>query len=162
MHRNKVDRIDRQLLEILQERGCTKRRELARLIGMTIPSISDRLHKLENTGVIRGYRAILDPEKVQLEVTAFILLYSASSEHHQQIEESARNHAEILECHAITGEAAYLLKVRTHNTQTVQALVKELQTWPGVRNTQTSIALSTAKETTVLPLHYLPEATESV
>ncbi len=156
MHRNKVDHVDRQLLEILQLEARTKRRELARQVDMTIPSVSDRLHKLEKRGVIQCYRAILDPKKVQLAVTAFMFIYSESAAQHAGIEEKAGRHGEILECHAVTGEAAFLLKIRTRDTHTLEALVKDVQSWPEVRNTSTILVLSTAKETTVLPLHYLP------
>jgi Lrp/AsnC family leucine-responsive transcriptional regulator len=61
---------------------------------------------------------------------------------------------EILECHTITGEGSYLLKVRTKSTESLESLLQQIQQWPGVTTTKTNVVLSSAKETTVLPLKY--------
>ncbi|MFQ6116284.1 MAG: Lrp/AsnC family transcriptional regulator [bacterium] len=157
MHAEKLDEIDLKILEILQARGRTKRNELAEQAKLSVPSISERLRKLEEGGIIRSYNAVLDARKIGLEVTAFIFLLSESSIHYSEIIERAKATEEILECHAITGEGSHILKVRTQSTASLERLLSEIQSWPGVINTRTNVVLSSPKETTVLPLAYLHE-----
>jgi Lrp/AsnC family transcriptional regulator, leucine-responsive regulatory protein len=63
------------------------------------------------------------------------------------------DHPQVLECHSITGQGSHLLKIRTENTSTLEVLLAEIQAWPGVQWTTTSIVLSTMKETSYLDLH---------
>jgi len=155
MQTEKLDAIDLQILEELQTQGRTKRNELAEKVKLSIPAVSERLRKLEERGVIRSFNAVLEARKVGLEVTAFIFVMAESSTFYPQILERATNHPEILECHAITGEGSHILKARTRSTATLEKLLSQIQSWPGVTNTRTSIVLSSPKETTVLPLTHL-------
>ncbi|MFQ5768916.1 MAG: Lrp/AsnC family transcriptional regulator [bacterium] len=155
MHADKLDEIDLKLLEILQIQGRTKRKELAEQVQLSLPSISERLRKLEEAGIIRSYNTVLEARKVGLEVTAFIFVSSESSKYYPQILEQAQALDEILECHAITGEGSHLLKVRTQSTATLEQLLSKIQSWPGVTNTRTSVVLSSPKDTTVLSLKYV-------
>ena len=155
MHHDKLDEIDIQILEILQREGRTKRNELAEAVKLSIPSISERLRKLEENDVLHGYNAILNPKKAGLGVTAFILILADSSTANPEFVERAINHMEILECHSITGEGSHILKIRTKNTETLEKLINQIHTWRGVKDTRTMVALSSIKETTVVPLDYL-------
>lgn len=157
MPQSKLDDIDLKLLEILQTAGRTKRNELAEAAKLSIPSISERLRKLEESGIIRSFNAVLEARKVGLEVTAFIFLTAESSKFYAKIIERAQEHNEILECHAITGEGSHLMKVRTRSTATLEKLLSQIQAWPGVVSTHTDVVLSSPKETTVLPLKHLRE-----
>jgi Lrp/AsnC family leucine-responsive transcriptional regulator len=80
---------------------------------------------------------------------------SESSKHYPDIVKKAMTHPEVLECHAVTGEGSHLLKIRTVNTASLEKLLSQIQSWPGVVNTRTSVVLSTPKETPVLPLKQL-------
>ncbi|MDZ7373479.1 MAG: Lrp/AsnC family transcriptional regulator [candidate division KSB1 bacterium] len=153
--RHRLDEIDLEILQTLQRRGRTKRSELADQVGLTIPSVSERLRKLEELGIIRGYAALLDPKKIGLEVMAFIVVELESSRYFDPFVQRALDNDEILECHAITGEGSYLVKARTKDTSTLERLLSEIRSWPGVANTRTSIVLSSPKDTTVLPLTQL-------
>ena len=157
MHGDLLDTIDIDIIETLQKAGRTKRGELADQVGLSIPTISERLLKLEQHGIIKGYHAVLDPRKLGLEVTAYIFLVSESSLHYPDVIERAVKKEEILECHAITGEGSHLLKVRVANMSRLERLLSEVQSWPGVKNTTTDIVLSTAKETSDLSLAHLRE-----
>ncbi len=157
MHSHRFDKTDIRLLEILQQRGRTKRNTLSEDAHLSIPTISERLRKLEECGVIRSYNAILDAKTVNLGVTAFIFVITESSTHYADIIKHATEHEEVQECHAVTGDGSHLLKVRTQNTSTLERLLSQIQTWPGVKNTRTSIVLSSPKETTILPLNQLLE-----
>jgi Lrp/AsnC family leucine-responsive transcriptional regulator len=148
MAHEKLDDIDRKLLEILQQNGRTKRNDLAEQVGLSIPSVSERLHKLEERGVIKGYTTILDTRALGRDITAFIIVTIDTSRHYPQFIHHAQETDEILECHAITGEGTHILKIRTENTATLEKLLSKIQTWAGVVGTRTSVVLSSGKETT--------------
>jgi Lrp/AsnC family leucine-responsive transcriptional regulator len=155
MQVEKLDAVDLQILEVLQAQGRTKRNELAEQVKLSIPAVSERLRKLEERGIIRSFNAVLEARKVGLEVTAFIFVMAESSTFYPEIIKRATAHEEILECHAITGEGSHILKARTRSTATLEKLLSQIQSWPGVKNTRTSIVLSSPKETTILPLAHL-------
>jgi len=141
-----LDEIDVKLLEILQKNGRIRRNDLADQVGLSLPSVSERLRKLEESGIITGYFAKIDPKTVGKDVTAIIIVYVDSSKHYAQFIERADATDEILECHAITGEGSHLLKVRTENASTLEKLLAKIQSWHGVTGTLTSVVLSTTKE----------------
>lgn len=153
MHQSRaLDHIDQMFLTVLQERGRVKRNELAEITGLSVPAVSDRLKKLEETGVITGYRAIVDYRKLGWDVSAFILVTVDSSKHFPSFLERVAKVDEIIECHAITGEGTHLLKVRAKNTAELEKLLSMIQSWPGVVETMTQVALSSPKETTHVPV----------
>ena len=146
----KLDPIDHRILEILQKNARTKLNEMAQQLGLTIPTISERIQKLEERGFIKGYTTILDAKRLGKDITAFITVSIDSSKHYQMFMERARETEEILECHSVTGEGSHLLKVRADNTNALEKLLSRIQSWPGVLSTKTSVVLSTIKESTVL------------
>jgi Lrp/AsnC family leucine-responsive transcriptional regulator len=154
MH-DKLDAIDLQILQTLQAHGRTKRNELAEQVKLSIPAVSERLRKLEERGVIRGYHAVLDGRKIGYGLSAFIFIATDSPSHYAKIIERALAHPEILECHAVTGEGSHLLKVKTQSTATLEKLLAQIQSWPGVTNTRTHVVLSSPKEETEIALTHL-------
>jgi Lrp/AsnC family transcriptional regulator, leucine-responsive regulatory protein len=148
-----IDDIDTKILEILQKQGRTKRNELAEQVGLSLPAASERLKKLEESGVITGYYARLNHHVLGKDVTAFIVATLDSSKHFGSFVEHAGNTPEILECHAITGEGTHLVKIRTENTSGLERLLAKIQSWQGVAKTTTSIVLSTSKETSQIKIH---------
>lgn len=148
-----LDDVDSNLLEILQKGGRTRRNDLASMVGLSLPSVSDRLKKLEEGGFITGYHATVDPKKIGYDITAFIFVSVDSSKHYANFIEHAHAAEGILECHAITGEGTHLLKVRTENTATLEKLLARIQSWQGVQGTRTSVVLSTSKESMKLKVH---------
>ncbi|HLA99829.1 MAG TPA: Lrp/AsnC family transcriptional regulator [Bacteroidota bacterium] len=142
-----IDTIDQKILEILQNKGRTRRSELAEATGLSVPSVSERLKKLEERGVIRGYHAHLDPKKAGMDITAFVLVTVDSSRHYAAFIDHAKSTDEILEVHAVTGDGTHLLKIRTGNTVSLERLLAKIQAWAGVVHTTTSMVLSSPKET---------------
>ncbi len=150
-----LDDIDTKILEILQKNGRTRRNNLADVVNLSLPSVSDRLRKLEAAGIITGYTALVDAKKLGKDVAAFIIVKVDSSKHFQSFVDHAGSVEEILECHAITGEGSHLLKIRTESTVTLEKLLAKIQSWPGVIDTRTHLVLSSPKETTFIqPLHH--------
>ena len=143
-----IDKLDCELMEILQIEGRKKRNELAEKIGLSLPAVSERLKKLEDDGIIQGYYAKLDHKKLGKDVTAFIFVTVDSSKHFIPFVEHVSKVDEILECHAITGDGTHLVKARTENTEGLEKLLGKIQSWQGVIKTTTSLVLSSPKETT--------------
>lgn len=142
-----LDATDVTILDILQKAGRTKRNDLAEAVGMSLPSASERLRKLEEAGVITGYHARLNHQMLGVDITAFITVSVDSSRHYAQFLEHARGLDEVQEVHAITGDGTHLLKVRTRTTGSLERLLAKIQSWGGVVTTRTNLVLSTSKET---------------
>lgn len=146
-HGASIDRIDARLLELLQEHGRMSQHDLAQAVGLSGPAVGERLRKLEDRGVIRHFSVVVDPKKLGRDVTAFVFAGVSGSRYFDDFLKHATECAQVLECHSVTGQGSHLLKIRTENTSTLEALLAEIQAWPGVQWTTTSIVLSTIKET---------------
>ncbi len=152
MKTHQLDKIDFTILNLLQRGGRTKRSDIAEATGLSVPSISDRLKRLEEDGVIAEYRAVVNPYKLGFDVTAFVVVTIDSSEHYDAFLKKVSDTDEIIECHAITGEGTHLLKIRVKNTKILEELLSIMQSWDGVTKTLTRVVLSSPKETTMLPV----------
>ncbi len=147
-----LDQIDKQLIEYLQQDGRRTTSELAERVGMSVPAVAERIRKLQEQGVITGFSASVDPRKVGMDIGAFITVISESSAHYEDVIKRARAHPHILRCMSVTGEGSHLLEVRTENTGTLEKLLGEIQAWPGVNRTQTSMILSQLKPQGSVPV----------
>jgi Lrp/AsnC family leucine-responsive transcriptional regulator len=145
-----LDDLDNKLLEILQLKGRTKRNELAEYIKLSVPAVSERLKKLEDHGIIEGYFAKVNRQAYGLDILAFIYVIMESSQHYKDLIKKVEHHRQILECHSVLGEGSHLLKVLVRNTEALEKLLGEIQSWPGVISTKTTYVLSTIKETTAI------------
>jgi Lrp/AsnC family leucine-responsive transcriptional regulator len=106
----------------------------------------ERVKKLEARGVIKGYRAVLDAKKVGKDITAFI---GVSVSHQRYISAFASymsGQPDVLECHHVTGEESFIVKVKTANTESLEKLLGEIRSVEGVTRTVTKVVLSTVKE----------------
>lgn len=147
MRGHTLDEIDVKLLTLLQDDGRMSQHDLAESVGLSSPATGERLRKLEERGIIRGFTALLDPKLLGADVTAFIAVGIDGSRYYPDFVERAQAHPEIQECHAVTGQGSHLIKIRTRDTSTLERLLAEIQSWPGVHRTTTSIVLSSLKET---------------
>ena len=144
---DRIDEIDAKILRLLQDQGRMKRNRIAEEVGLSVPSVSERMRKLEERGIITGYHAIVDAKRMHIDITAFIRVMVENSDEYPQFVDQASQLDEILEVHSVTGDGSHILKVRTRNTTTLEQLLANLQSWPSVHGTSTSIVLSTYKET---------------
>ena len=148
-----LDTLDTQLINRLMERGRATWAELAGLAGLSAPSTADRVRRLEERGVIRGYAALVDPESVGLGLLAFVAVTLQRPEHRAAFLARIREMPEVQECHHVAGEDDYLLKVRCAGTRELERLLsEEIKGVEGVARTRTTVVLSTSKETAVLPV----------
>jgi Lrp/AsnC family leucine-responsive transcriptional regulator len=141
-----LDDLDLKILRILQSHGRTKRIQLSEQIGLSIPSVSERLNKLEEKGIIEGYFARINRKAFGYDIMAFITVVSESSKHYKGLVEHAKKNPYILECHSILGEGSHLMKAIVKNTEALEKLLSEIQSWPGVLATHSNFVLSTHKE----------------
>lgn len=148
-----LDDLDIIILKKLQEYGRMKRNELAEIVGLSVPSLSDRLKKLEEHNVITGYYAKLNRHVFGYDMMAFILVVMDSSKGYEKFVDHVKKTPEILECHSILGEGSHLLKAVVKETKELEGLLSKIQSWQGVTRTVTSFVLSTLKETTSLNIH---------
>lgn len=147
-----LDDLDIKVLKILQKEGRTKRNELADAVGLSIPAISERLHKLEDRKVIEGYYTKLNRKAFGYDIMAYILVMMESSKHYKSLISHVEKLPQILECHSVLGEGSHLLKAISKNTESLEKLLAEIQSWPGVTATKTTFVLSTIKETTEIDI----------
>lgn len=145
-----LDDLDITILRKLQENGRTKRNELADAIGLSIPSLSERLKKLEDNGVIEGYYTKVNRHFFGLDMMAFVSVIMDSSKNYEKFSDLVKKTPEILECHSILGEGSHILKIVVKETKALELLLSKIQSWPGVTRTITSFVLSSIKETTSL------------
>ncbi|MBA4251895.1 MAG: AsnC family transcriptional regulator [Chlorobiaceae bacterium] len=147
-----LDNSDIKILNSLQANGRKKRSQLAEEVSLSIPSLSERLNKLEEKKIIQGYYAKVDRKIFGYDIMVFILISSESSKNYKQLITKVEKHSLILECHSILGEGSHLLKAISKDTASLEKLLGEIQSWPGVLSTKTFFVLSTIKETTKINL----------
>jgi len=143
-----LDKIDLKILDILQEAGRTKRNVLAESVGLSLPSLSERLNKLEEKGIIQGYYTKLNLKKFDLDIVVYITIHTESSKHYDSFAKHVLETNEIQECHAVLGEGSHILKAVVKDSKALENLLGKIQSWKGVKRTHTRFILSTIKETT--------------
>jgi Lrp/AsnC family transcriptional regulator, leucine-responsive regulatory protein len=142
---------DARILAVLQRDGRRPYADLGAEVGMTGPSAHERVKKLEARGVIRGYAAVVDPRAVGYDILAFSWITQAPGTVSDDLTESFAAIPEIEECHHITGEADYLIKVRARDTRDLERVLRRVQSTPNVFSTETDVVFSSGFERR--PLH---------
>jgi Lrp/AsnC family leucine-responsive transcriptional regulator len=142
-HYPDIDDTDRRLLDALNEDARASFAELAALVGLKAPSVHARVKRLEGQGVIRGYRAVIDPAPLGFGLGAFVAVTQASGYHWEELERAFAEMAEVEECHSVTGDDSYLLKVRVGDAAELEALLRRINMVEGVARTRTVLILST-------------------
>ena len=150
-----LDEVDVQILALLQDDGRVTNADLAKHVGLSPPSVLQRVRILEKAGLIKGYHAILDADRLGLRVTVLAMI-SLSLHQEQPIERfrrSVQEIPEILECYHVSGEFDYLLRIVVKDIRAYEQLVREkLSKIKGIRQIKTSFVLSVPKSSTKLPI----------
>ncbi len=144
--------LDKQICALLQDNARMSMNEIAEAVGSSVPTVSEHIKKLEADGIIREYTTVLDSAEFGFDVTAFIYVDLDTSSAYDGFRRQCRARKEILECHAITGTASHVLKVRCTNTSALEQLLSAIQQWKGVSKTLTNVVLSTHKEQRQIPI----------
>ncbi|MFW5946848.1 MAG: Lrp/AsnC family transcriptional regulator [Gemmatimonadota bacterium] len=141
------DDIDLRILEMLQENARVANAAIARDVDLAPSAVFQRIRKLEDQGVIRGYHARIDPGALDQGLLAFISVQTGEGARAKETAEMLASVPEVLEVHRVVGDDCFFLKVRVRDTAALGALLDEkIQTLEPVASTRTTIVLSTAKE----------------
>jgi Lrp/AsnC family leucine-responsive transcriptional regulator len=135
------DARDLDIIAALQEDARATYADVAARVGLSASAVHDRVRKLEHQGVIRGYRAVIDPGSVGLFVTALIDARPFDPSQPDDLPERVATFSEVQDCYSVAGDANYVLKVRTRTTAELEDLIRRLREQAGVA-TRTTIALS--------------------
>jgi Lrp/AsnC family leucine-responsive transcriptional regulator len=144
--RDVLSATDARILEVLQRDGRRPYADLGADVGMSGPSAHERVKKLEARGVISGYTAVLDPAAVGLGILGFSWITQAPGTAATDLTEDFVEIPEIEECHHISGEADYLVKIRARDTRDFERVLRLVQATRHVFTTQTDIVLSSGFE----------------
>ena len=142
-----IDDVGWRIIEHLQRDGRMSFAELGRRVGLTLPAVAERVRKMQDAGVITGFRAEINPATIGLPIAAFIRI-SVVGDVFARIAKAVREMPEVLECHRGTGADSFTLKVAVESVQDLERLIDKLTPFG---TTSTSIVLSTlVKERTFL------------
>lgn len=150
-----LDTTDRRLLSVLQKRGRISNADLAEAVHLSASACHRRVQRLETDGYIKGYVALLDPQRIGLPTTVFVeITLSAQAEDVlDAFERAIMRIPDILECHLTAGTADYILKLAVEDTEDFARIHRQyLSRLPGVAKMQSSFALRTVRQTTALPV----------
>jgi Lrp/AsnC family transcriptional regulator len=151
-----LDRVDLRILDLLQAHGDLSAAEVGERLGISASTCWRRVTRLTELGVIRGRVAVLEREKVGLQVLVFshVKVAGHGRDALLRFEEAVRAHPEILECYTLMGETDFLLRIVCRDIKAYEAFfLDHLSRFPGVQSVNSSIAMAVIKETTALPLH---------
>jgi len=146
-----IDGIDKRILDILQQDGRTANAEIARQVNLAPSAVLERIRKLEERGVIRGYSADIDAKELDFGLTALIAI--RTSECGEGVGEELASIDEVQEVHEVAGDDCFFIKVLTRDTESLGRLLREkIKAIPNVVSTRTTVVLKTFKEGTLVPI----------
>ncbi|WP_099191001.1 Lrp/AsnC family transcriptional regulator [Tepidibacter mesophilus] len=137
-----MDSTDRKIIKILQNNGRISMKDLGQSVGLTSPAVSERVKRLEENNIILGYKAIVNPKKLNKNVSAFINI-SLPADRYSHFVDFANNNDSIVECHHITGHGCVIIKVMMPNMDDLESLIDTIKQ---MGSTQTHIILSSPIE----------------
>ncbi|WP_029059524.1 Lrp/AsnC family transcriptional regulator [Stappia stellulata] len=149
-----IDGFDTRILAFLQDDAAVTNQQLGERIGLSASQVSRRRQRLEETGVLRRYRADIDPASVGFTVVAFVgvALDAHSRQNARRFKDLVRGLPEVQEAHVMTGDMDYLLKVVVRDLAALADFINEdLLPHDSVRNVRSSIAMETLKDDNLLP-----------
>ena len=148
-----LDEIDHQILKLLQLDGKLSYASTGEQVGLSVSAVNERLKKLQSTGVIKGFSASVSPHAVGLGLCGFVQVLITDPSLEEGFLAEIDRLEEVQECHCITGDFSFLLKIRSKNARSFERVLREkIKSIPGVLRTNSLIALTTSKETASVPL----------
>jgi Lrp/AsnC family leucine-responsive transcriptional regulator len=146
-----LDEIDYRLIDLLQADDRTPVAELGKTLGVAPSTLNDRIRRLVKLGVISGFHARIDPDKIGLDLLAFVFVGWSDPATEMQFLDAMRAAPEVMEVHHVTGAWNYLMKVRLRTTRDLEGFFADVvKQVPGVTRTETLIVLSSPKDTAFL------------
>jgi Lrp/AsnC family leucine-responsive transcriptional regulator len=140
-----VEDLDRQIVRLLAADGRRSYTDLAKDTGLSVSAVHQRVRRLEKRGVLRGYRAVVDPDEVDLALTAFVSIKPIDPAAPDDAPDRLTSLEAIEACHSVAGEESYILKVRVPHPAALEVLLQEIRAAANV-STRTTVVLSTPFE----------------
>lgn len=140
-----MDSLDIKILKLLQKNARITASEIGSRINLSVPAVSDRLKKLDASGVIEKYTIIINARKLNRNLTVIMFISLESPKYTNKFLEEVQKEEEILECHYLAGDYDYALKIITENTETLEKLLNKIKGLSGISKTKTTVSLSTIK-----------------
>jgi len=141
-----IDSIDVKILEILQENARVSISELSKRVNLSLSAISERLKKLETSGVILQYTTILNPEILNKPLSVIMMICLENPSKPEEFLKFVNENPDILECDYIAGEYDYAIKVVTANTLELEHIMNRIKGVSSIKRTQTNVVLRTQKQ----------------
>lgn len=143
-----IDQIDRNILAHLQNDARLSFNALAKLVGLSAPSIAERIRRMEDVGIIEGYHVAINRRKINWDITAFIRLV-CPGDRYQAVHRISLEAPEVLECHHVTGEDCFIIKVTAHDMAHLEEVISRFR---GFGQSISAVVLSTDVEAKPAPL----------
>lgn len=140
-----MDNIDANILKCLRENSRITVSEMAGKINLSIPAVSERLKKLDASGIIEKYTIILNAKKLGCQLTVFMFVSLENPRYFDKFKDLIQHEHEIIECYYLAGDFDYALKIITENTDTLQNILSKIKLISGIRKTKTVVTLSNIK-----------------
>jgi len=140
-----MDNLDIKILKLLQKNARITVSDIGSEINLSVPAVSERLKKLETSGIILQHTSIINPAYLKKDLTALMFISLERPRFTDRFVEFVKVEEEILECHYLAGDFDYMLKIMTENTGTLEALLNRIKSVQGVQKTRTIVVLSTVK-----------------
>lgn len=147
-----LDDIDRQILALMQENCRLPLAKIGEKVGLSAPSVMERVKKLEDGGIITAYRAVVNARLLGKDITAFIGVSTGHPHAIDTFEQEIESLDDVLECHHVTGMHTLILKAKTRNTSSLEELISRIRSIAGVVRTETMVVLSTHTERIQVPV----------
>ena len=151
-----MDAVDIRIIECLKANSRENASVIGNKVNMSVSAVIERIKKLESSGIIKQYTAVLNKEMLGMDLTAFVFVNLEHPKFCGTFSEFVCKHPQIVECHSITGEHTYILKACVENAKGLEKLLTEVSSVSGVVSTETQIVLSTEKEV------YSPEINDEI
>ncbi len=146
-----MDDLDRALIEALRRDGRASWAELGRLVGLSGPSVADRVSRLESAGVVTGYHAAVDPAALGRSVAALVGVHLSDTSDQDAVTVALQRLDEVEDCWFVAGDESFLIKVRVPDVPELESTLSRLRRIRGVSRTRTTVVLSTKWEGRVAP-----------
>ncbi len=147
-----MDNLDIQILECLKKNARENASSISAKINLSVSAVIERIRKLESSGVIQQYSIVLDHQKIDMGILAFISIGIEHPKYNESFRQTVLNMRQIQECHYVTGDLDYILKIIACSTKDLEHVLDEVKAIKGVSTTKTMVVFSTVKnELCVLP-----------
>jgi DNA-binding Lrp family transcriptional regulator len=141
-----MDAIDSQIIALMRENSRRSFQDIGKQVALSAPAVKRRVDRLESTGVINGYTAVIDPAAMGWGTHAFVALFCEGRMSAGEVREAVEHHTEVVAAYTVAGEASAILHVRAEDTAHLEDALERIRDSPGVVRTQTQVVLSTLFE----------------